>query len=344
MKKLLFMALVVLFPMMQGCNFDTTKNNSSKPEASVPPFVLEEPSKEPEKVKPTSPYTGEEIANPEELIPFVAIVENSKAARPQSGLNKADIVFETLAEGGIPRFIALYYSKAAEVIGPIRSARPYFVNIAEGFNLPLAHCGGSAEAISMINEVGLKTMNEFHNGSYYWRDSSRKAPHNLYTSSEKLKSLIEKKNYISKATSSLSFDDDYFKNPSLPTAEEVSITFSGGYTTSYLYSHGKYIKSISGDTAKDRENGEEVAAVNLVIQKTDMSLKENGVHLDIKLFGEGEGFLISEGRYQKIIWRRESSSEDTVLYDEKGNTVPLSVGNTWWHIVDKNSKILINGL
>ena len=343
MKRILMFVFISLVTILVGCSVFTKDKTPETTLDKVPPFELEKEEPKPEKEVFHSPYTGEEIDNPEGAIPFLAIVENSKAARPQSGLINADIVFETMAEGGIPRFIALYYGQSADTIGPIRSARPYFVYIAEGFNLPLAHCGGSEKAISMINEDGVKTLNEFYNGNYYWRDNTRKAPHNLYTSTEQLKALIDKKQYAAEAKSALSFDNAYFQNTALPSAAQISIDPSGSYETYYEYKDGRYVKSMNDVVATDRETGEEISVANIIIQQTDMSLNENGVHIDIRLFGEGQGYLISQGRYEKITWRRDSSATDTVLYNEKGEVIPLSIGNSWWHIVDKNDKILING-
>ena len=110
----------------------------------------------------------------------MVVIENSKASRPQSGLNDADIVYETMAEGGISRFIALFQKNDAKVIGPVRSLRPYFIDISEEYNLPFAHCGGSDEALACVKSENLMSMDEMANSSSYWRDSVRKAPHNLH--------------------------------------------------------------------------------------------------------------------------------------------------------------------
>ncbi|WP_278320958.1 DUF3048 domain-containing protein [Clostridium tetanomorphum] len=129
-----------------------------------------------------------------EKIPFMVIVENSKDARPQSGLVDADIVYETMAEGGIPRFIALYHKKDSDKIGPVRSARPYFLDIAKENNLPFAHCGYSEEAKDIISKENLPSLNEFDYEKAYWRDKNRKYEHSLYTSSSKLRELLKEKN------------------------------------------------------------------------------------------------------------------------------------------------------
>lgn len=189
---------------LSGCSKFNLNNTSG-----LTPEVKETNTKvEPKKYY--APYTGVEVAKEVlDKIPYMAIIENSQAARPQSGLYAADMVFETLAEGGIPRFIALYQSEDSQKIGPIRSARPYFIDITREYNLPFAHCGGSEEALQAINRDKLMGMNEFYNGSFFWRDKERIAPHNLYTSSEKLRALVKSKNYIKTPENKLSFDKSY---------------------------------------------------------------------------------------------------------------------------------------
>lgn len=109
-----------------------------------------------------APYTGEVIdEKTSKNAAIMAIIENSNAARPQSGLVDADIVYETMAEGGIPRFIALFQKNTPPLIGPIRSARPYFINIAQEYNLPFAHCGYSDEAKAMIEKEKLLLLEDF---------------------------------------------------------------------------------------------------------------------------------------------------------------------------------------
>ncbi|MDP4090950.1 MAG: DUF3048 domain-containing protein, partial [Bacillota bacterium] len=217
-----------------------------------------------------SPYTGQEISNDAmNNIPFMTIIENSRPARPQSGLSQADIVFETMAEGGIPRFIALFHSSSPKEIGPVRSARPYFVMLAKEYNLPFGHCGGSEEALDKIDREHLMSMNEFDYGSYYWRDKSRKAPHNLYTSAEKLRTLITNKKFVQKPISSLKFSKDYWEK-SFNKAEKINMNLNQYYSTSYDYRDGLYYKSMDGTAAVDKSNGNAIAVTNIVIQFTEI--------------------------------------------------------------------------
>ena len=333
--------LLVILISASGCNLFTSDKNKEKAaeENPVSETTEEEVIEEVLEV-PTSPYTGEAMTE-EEKIPFMAVVENSNLARPQSGLQEADIVFETMAEGGIPRFIALFHSKSPDIIGPIRSARPYFLDLSVEYGLPFAHCGGSADAIESIsNGIGL-SLNEFRYGSHYWRDSSRKAPHNLYTSAEKLRALITDLDYVKAPISGLIFEDSYWSSHPHTTAKNIIIKANSSYTTSYAYRDGTYYKSMNSEESTDRETGNSLTAKNIVIQITDMETLADG-RLKIRLTGEGEGFLITQGYYEKITWKKNENGA-TELYDISGEKIPMSTGNTWWHIVSPSFNITING-
>lgn len=289
-----------------------------------------------------APFTGEEVSKEvSENTPFMAIIENSPDARPQSGLYAADIVYETMAEGGIPRFIALFQKNNPDKIGPIRSARPYFISLAKGYNLPFAHCGYSEEAKAMIEKEHLMSMNEFTYGSSFWRSTDRKMPHNLYTSADKLRALAKSLNYVKSSDMALKFDSTYWNNSSLGSADTVSLKLNKYYNTDYTYKDGIYYKSMNGKAAVDKEKSAPLTAKNIVIQITDISIQSDNLHINVRLIGEGNGYVISGGKFIKMKWSRNSENDQTTIKDESGNEIKLNPGNTWWHIVDKNADIVL---
>jgi hypothetical protein len=146
--------------------------------------------------RPIFPLTGLPAEHEVESRPIMVMVENSPAARPQSGLDQADIVYEILAEGDITRFAAVYQSRSPEKIGPVRSIRPYYVEIGDGLDAYIVHAGWSQEAMNLIASRGLDHFDEVYgDGKYYWRDSGRKMPHNLYTSIERIRKGIADKGF-----------------------------------------------------------------------------------------------------------------------------------------------------
>ncbi|MDD7795089.1 DUF3048 domain-containing protein [Clostridium sp. 'White wine YQ'] len=284
-------------------------------------------------VTQVSSYTGEDTS--QEILnnsPFMVIVENSTASRPQSGLNSADIVYETMAEGGIPRFIALFQKNLPKKIGPVRSARAYFISIGKSLNLPFAHCGGSEEALSLISkDKSYMSINEMSNRNFFWRDNERKAPHNLYTSGENIEKYIKSKNLTYTPNKFMTFNNNYWSNPSLQDLNALNLVLNKSYSTSYIYKDGFYEKSMDGKPALDMNTNSILKFKNVVIQKTEISLSKDMVHLNIRLTGTGNAFVLSNGKIINGYWKQENNR--TILYDNKNNEIPLSPGNTIGHIV-----------
>ncbi|WP_032123578.1 DUF3048 domain-containing protein [Clostridium amazonitimonense] len=340
-KKLLLSLIIIVF--LSGCGTsdnntilnDNSSNNSLSLNTSSP---KEESSKPLEK---TYPFTGEPMTQENNFLPFMAIVENSKDSRPQSGLSKADIVFETMAEGGIPRFIALFHKESSKEIGPIRSLRPYFIEISEGFNLPFAHCGGSEDALNLIQSNNLMSLNEMRFQKSYWRDNSRKAPHNLYTSSDKITTLAKEKGYNKEPKSNIKFLSSYWDNKDLKECNGIKINMNKYYETSYTYENGGYKKFIGKDVFVDKSENKDIQIENIVIQQTTINLNKDNVHVDIPLIGEGTGYVLSKGKIMPMVWSRKDINNSPEIKDAEGNTIPLHPGKTWWNIIDKSNEIVL---
>lgn len=330
----LLLTMVTIFSCGCGQKKEPVKI-SKKPSVKV-----ETPTPLPTPIVYYSPFTHEVVSKGASEAPeYFAIIENSKDARPQSGLNKADIIYETLAEGGIPRFIALFQKNNSPKIGPIRSARPYFIDIAKDYNLPFAHCGGSEEALERIVSEKLLSINEIQNGSTFYRSTDRKMPHNLYTTSDSILQFIKNKGFNSRTNIGFSFNDSYYENSALTPCNTASIKTGPYYKTSYEYKNGYYEKSMDGTLTTDKETGEVLKTKNIVIQITDIILQKDNLHLTIRLTGEGDAFVISGGKLIKGKWFKDPAKQGTSLKDLNGIDIPLSSGNTIWHIVDKNTVI-----
>lgn len=329
MKSKFSLLFLIIFISLTGCS---TKENPDLPastnmDKTVPSFYTGEPIKE-----STNSNT-----------PFMVMIENSTASRPQSGLGLADVVYETSAEGGIPRFMALFHKNTPNKIGPIRSIRPYFLDLALEHNLPFAHCGGSSEALTSIShDDSVMSINEILSGEYFWRDSERKSPHNLYTSSENILNSIVDKNFLSVPKPFSEFNKDYYSNELLSSISNIMINLNKNYDTSYIYEDNVYKKSMDSEISLDSNTNEQLSFSNVIIQKTTISLQDDNLHLDIDLIGEGEGYVFSNGKYVNVIWKKTSENDKTKLYDINGDIVPLSPGKTIWHILNNDTDITFN--
>jgi hypothetical protein len=338
-----FIALTSLISSYLKQTLDKANIMSSPPEelSNKVSSVISEQVKEP--VKFYAPYTGEEVdEKTSKNIAFMCIIENSKNARPQSGLIDADIVFETSAEGGIPRMLALFQKNSPVKIGPVRSMRPYFLELAREYNLPFGHCGYSEEARNLIQQNKLMTLNEFVFTGFYWRERDRKAPHNLYTSASKLRKIVENLDYVKCPSVHLEFERNYWNSDNLEEAKEIQLKVNRNYTADYSFKNGKYYKSMNSKEAVNKEDTIQLSVSNIVIQFTTIKLQEDNLHLDIALRGEGDGYVIGNGKIIKIRWSKDSIESKTILRDANGLEVPLNTGNTWWHIVDNSSKLTVN--
>ncbi|MCJ7690941.1 MAG: DUF3048 domain-containing protein, partial [Clostridiaceae bacterium] len=219
--------------------------------------------------------------------------------------------------------------------------RPYFLDICQEYNLPFAHCGGSAEALDEIKNKNLMSLNEMAYASTYVRDNERKAPHNLYTSTDKLRALVKTKDYVKPPTVKLKFDKSYWDNDKLSPATDVLLKINRNYSTSYAYKDGLYYKSMDGKSATNKVDNLPLTTKNIVVQFTSMKLQADGYRLDIDLVGSGNGYVISNGKFMKMHWSKKDASSQTLLTDEAGNDLPLNPGKTWWNIVDKNTVVSI---
>lgn len=273
--------------------------------------------------------------------PVTAVmIENSPDARPQSGLAEAEVVFEAVAEGGITRFIALYQTASPGLIGPVRSLRPYYADWAAGFDPSVAHVGGSPEALSMIRSGNYGVdIDQFFNGSYYWRATDRSAPHNVYTNSEKLAALTASKN---KTASTFAFAPRVNeKKVAAPNASLITVDISSGiFNVSYDYesSTNSYNRKQGGVAHTDREKGQ-ISPKVVVVMKTDISLSSDGTHQNITTTGSGPVYIFQNGSVVEGTWSKNSAKDQLYFKDAEGKEVPLVRGQTWVTTIGRDKNV-----
>ena len=317
-------------------------SNFNKPEKQIaatvkPPAVKQE-------TKYYAPYTGEEVTKDVlDKVAFMTTIENNTDAWPLSGVNSADIVYEFMTEGGITRFFALYQSKDTAKIGPVRSVRTYFLDLVHEYNLPFGHCGGSHDATPRIPAENLMDLDQMFNDSSYWRDPAIKVQeHGLYTSTDKLRALATQKGYVKSPTVKLNFDDKFWTASGLKPATTINIKFNLTYNSSYIYKDGLYYKSMNGKEFLNKEDSKPVTVRNIVYQIATYKSRANEPYLDCNLIGEGDGYIFSNGNAKAIKWSRANLNSQTIIKDENGKIVPLSPGNTWWHVADPSTNLTFN--
>lgn len=289
-----------------------------------------------------SPLTGVEVADEAATKkPVIAVmIENSPDARPQSGLAEAEVVFETVAEGGITRFIVLYQNASPSLIGPVRSLRPYYADWAAGFDPSVAHVGGSPEALNMIRSGNYGVdMDQFFNASAFWRASDRYAPHNVYTNGAKLSELSTSKG---KTSSSVTFSPRVdAKKADTPSASSISVPISSPlYNVTYDYdsTSNSYNRKLGGVAHVDREKGQLSPKV-VVVMKTSISLAADGSHQNITTTGSGQAYIFQNGTSTEATWSKAAPKERLVFKDADGQEIPLVRGQTWITVVAKDTNV-----
>ena len=328
---------------------ETTVPVTTVPETTAPPETTVPPTTEPTEPPPvdTNPLTGEALEEITENRPYAIMINNTAKAVPQCGISQADILYEIIAEGSVTRFMAIFEDLSdVDVIGPVRSVRPYFFRMAKHYGAILSSAGGSDEAISLIKQEKYNYLNGIAGaGSAFYRDAWRKAnrgyEHSLMTTGENLMKAADKAGY--KTTMD---DVDYgfhFTGEAMTAGEsasELTIWFyKNGKKTTMTYdgSTGLYVMSQHGETSLDANNDSPIAFRNVVILEADSHVKDKQGHLEVDTTGTGKGYFARDGHLIPITWSRENDNAHYVYTDESGNPISFGVGSTYVAITPDGS-------
>lgn len=299
----------------------------------------------PKPIPPTSNLTGLPIADASvNDRPVTAVmIENSTFARPQSGLDQAGVVFEAVAEGGITRFVALFQDSAPGYIGPVRSVRPYYIQWLMGFDAAVAHVGGSPEALNDLSAWGTKNLDQFANGSFFHRISSRYAPHNVYTSIANLNTLEAKLGYGKPSYAPLA------RKPAAPSAtpNASSIDFNiSGYYYNVHYDYDKttntYKRSEAGapHTEIDEAGASTQIAPTVVVGLVmHQGIEADDLHSSYDTIGSGQANIFQDGVVTTATWHKTDAKSNFTFTDANGAPIALDPGQTWFTALGSASDI-----
>jgi len=296
------------------------------------PAVIKKIEKPKVVVKYYSPLTGALVANDATTkLPVTGVmIENSPDARPQSGLKNSGVVFEAIAEGGITRFLVLYQQEKPQLIGPVRSLRLYDVEWLAAFDAGICHVGGSAAALSEIRNGSYRDLDQFFDSGSYWRASNRYAPHNVYTSFEKLDALNAAKGYTTSTFTGFSRIDG--KTSKTPDATNIDITISSpSYNSSYIYdaATNTYARSQGGEPHLDSESGQITPSVVIAMKVDESTILEDGYRENITTIGSGDAVIFQNGIAINATWHKATRLDQITFTGADGNDIPLVRGQTW---------------
>lgn len=307
--------------------------------ASQQKAAVKKPTPTPAPVVYYSPLTGEKVpdqASTQQAVTGV-MIENSPDARPQSGLKAAGVVYEAIAEGGITRFMALYQQSKPQLLGPVRSLRFYDVEWLAPFQASIAHVGGSQQALAEIRNGSYRDLDQFFNSAYYWRTNDRPAPHNVYTSFEKLDALNSKKGYNTSTFTAWPRQDG--KPAKTTTANSIDVTISAPlYNSHYNYdiATNTYTRYQAGAPHLDRESGGITPSVVIVMEVDEQTVMQDGYREQITTVGSGKAHIFENGTETEATWTKTDRGTQTTFTDSAGKQIPLNRGQTWITAVPVN--------
>jgi len=332
----LTLALIFIVGAFSGCGGEKEEETTTQAPTTTAP----------KETVIRNPLTGEAGYSKKLLKnrPVFVVVENHPQARPQWGLTSSDIVWEMVAEGGITRMLLMYAdaSRIPEKVGPIRSARHYFVDLAEGFDGIFVHWGYSPLAKSQIANHGVNNINGLVD-NYFYRDSSRgvSSEHTGYTTDEAIAKAIENKEY--RTAIEKEYKNPFKFNKKAKTlsnpCDELTVAFSSSYTYTYTYDKENkvYLSKLNGNNFVDSE-GTQQNFENIIICYTDItSMNDSKGRVDFD-FSEGEGIYVSNGSYTDITWKKGESADMLKLYNKAGDELSLNIGRTYIAIMDESAE------
>ena len=273
-----------------------------------------------------------------QLQPYAVMVENHTDARPLTGPANANLVFEIPVEGGITRYMLVFdATTTVDGVGPVRSARPYFVDFADGLNAVYSHVGGSPEALEKISGMkSFRDLNEFWNGKYFWRSTKRVAPHNVYTRSDQFHDAAVAKKWSEGHFRSWRYKEDDGLDSTTTSRGDIDgpkLMYGGSYTASWKFDkeYNQYIRSEAGEAQKDQD-GTPVNAKNVAVILTESSVLDDVGRLKIRTTGRGKAVLYRDGKKFTLTWHR-NAGEHIQFESIDGSEAVFNRGTTWIEVV-----------
>lgn len=307
-------------------------------------------------------YSTQQEAWWQKHAPLGVMIENSIDARPQSGLSNADIVYEAVAEGGITRFLSVFYCQDAQEVAPVRSARVYYINWVSEYGMyPLyAHVGGAnasgpADALGLISDLGWDSYNDLNQFAIgfptYWRDYNRlghdvATEHTMVSTTTKLWDFAKTRGLTNVDKDGMSWDASFvkyaFKNDAplsaRPASQTIHIDFWGDpeYAVDWTYdkANNVYKRNNGGQPHIDLNTKKQLTAKNIVVLFMEQTNADDGYmdneHLIYNNIGSGKALIFMDGKEVKGTWSKSKRTARTLVYDASGNPISFDRGQIWF--------------
>lgn len=285
------------------------------------------------------PFTGIETTEEIHNRAIAVMVSNQEQARPQSGLTKADIVYEMLTEANITRFLAIYQSTMPELVGPVRSARDYFYSLADELDAVYFYSGAANFINDDMEAKGIERLEAARypaDGNPFVRETFRKAPHNLYVNFANVYDAIEEEGFATEMTHDpyLFTDDD----AEIEGAEATHVTidyYGSKPVVEYKYDEKteRYTRWNDGEASAELESEIPVEIDNVFVVEADHEVIDKELRRDIDIYSGGKAYLFQKGKVQEVDWENRNGRILPVL---DGEVLPFVPGQTWINFVESN--------
>ena len=281
--------------------------------------------------------------------PIAVMIDDHWAARPQSGLSQASVVWQAPAEGGIPRYMAVFAEGDPKAVGPVRSARYYFIGWAAEWKAAYVHAGGSPQAMATLAAKGrgqlVYNADEFRwGGRYLWRIKQRYAPHNVYSDGKHLRALAKRIGATAPPGKPVwRFAPDALLE-TRPVGGRIDVTYPNN-AVRYRYDRktNTYLRFVSGGKKDvDAAYKRQIAPKNVIVMVVRFGPLNDGSRkgrLEARFIGSGTAWISTNGRTIKGTWKKKSMTGPTRFYDKNGNQVTLTVGQTYLQVVPPGTPV-----
>lgn len=365
-KSAFFLLLMLSLLLLTGCKKDKGYNEdgvikdydkNENIEVTVTPKPMVETSEEPGETKGSANdadnHEGEMrsflsgLWVPEEIgtkRPLAIQFSNFETVSDQWGISQADIVYETMVEGGITRLLGIGENYSGDRIGSVRSSRHYFASFADEYDAIYIHYGKTKYAVTKLKELGIDNLDgETGIGTtVFYRDKSMKAPHNAFAGMEGINKGIQEKDYETEYSSGYGPHFTFYEEDTDLTGQNVNrldVKFSG-YIAPYFEYNGSdklYYRYQFGEVHKDSNTGKQLAFKNIIVQFVkEWDIDKNDYQTMDLEDAEGKGYYITNGRIVKITWKKNEKSSWMRYYDESGLELTINPGKTYIAIFPDN--------
>ncbi|HEX8967002.1 MAG TPA: DUF3048 domain-containing protein [Chloroflexota bacterium] len=287
-----------------------------------------------------------DLVVPPALAGLAVIVENQADARPQTGLTQADVVYEALAEGGITRFLSIFLSGDAAVLGPVRSLRHYFAFLAADYAADVVHIGASPEGYAWRDAMHMGHLDETYGDPGIWRVRSRPAPHNAYTDTSADRGFLQQRGWQqNRGWGPLLFSEQAPLGED--AAQAVGIDFRPwAYRVDYAWDadQARYLRTMDGVPHRDAATGEQIAPATVIVQfaAVDAIPNDPKQRLDVNLVGaSGELVIFSGGTQRGGTWSKSAPRSASAWLDAAGDPLVIPPGPVWVELVPLDSPLSV---